>query len=222
MYMATRKKAVPANEGRKSAYVARNRAALLRASQRVLAEIGPEASIDQFAETAGISVSTIYKHFENKEALIAAAYIEAFHDWEIWADAVLQKIADPLEELVFPMRLFLRLKKTHPLYAAMAGHNLATLPKYFHGTEEGLIEHIGELIEAKVINIESPAIRIRSISACILAGLADQLLNSSATEIDADTCIEVILSILGISPAKAKKLAHGPMPDLTSSLEMNF
>ena len=105
MFVPTRKKPTPPNVGRKSAYVARNRAALLRASQRVLAEIGPEASIDQFAEAAEISVSTIYKHFDNKEALIAAAYIEAFHDWELWADEQLKGIDDPLEDLVMPMRL---------------------------------------------------------------------------------------------------------------------
>jgi AcrR family transcriptional regulator len=214
VFVATRKKEVPANQGRKSAYVARNRASLLRASQQLLAEVGPEASIDQFAEAAEISVSTIYKHFDNKEALIAAAYIEAFHDWELWADVHLEGIEDPLEDLVLPMRLFLRLKRTHPLYAAMSARNLADLPKYFHGTEEGLVEHIGELMKKKIIDIESPAIRIRSISACLLAGLADQLLNPAATEKDADATVEVILSILGISPAKAKKLAHGPMPDL--------
>ena len=213
--MPTRKKPTPANAGRKSAYVARNRAALLRATQQLLAEVGPDASIDQFAEAAEISVSTIYKHFENKEALIAAAYIEAFHDWELWADEIVKGIEDPLEELVMPMRLFLRLKKTHPLYAAMSARNMADLPRYFHGTEEGLIEHIGELMKKKIIEIDSPAIRIRSISACIVAGLADQLLNPAAKDSDADATVEVILSILGISPAKAKKLAHGPLPDLS-------
>ena len=214
MFVPTRKKPTPANAGRKSAYVARNRAALLRATQQLLAEVGPDASIDQFAEAAEISVSTIYKHFENKEALIAGAYIDAFHDWELWADELLKEIDDPLEELVTPMRLFLRLKQTHPLYAAMSARNLADLPRYFHGTEEGLNEHIGELIKKKIIEIDSPAIRIRSISACITAGLADQLLNPAATEKDADATVEVVLSILGISPAKAKKLAHGPLPDL--------
>jgi len=213
--MVTRKKPAAESPGRKSAYVARNRASLLRSTQELLAEVGPEASIDQFAEAAEIAVSTIYKHFDSKEALIAAAYIEAFHDWEEWADELLRGVEDPLEELVLPMRLFLRVKKTHPLYAAMAARNLADLPKYFHGTEEGLVEHIGELMKKKIIEIESPAIRIRSISACLLAGLADQLINPSAKESDAEATVEVILSILGISPAKAKKLAHGPMPKLT-------
>ena len=213
--MVTRKKPASESPGRKSAYVARNRASLLRSSQELLAEVGPEASIDQFAEAAEIAVSTIYKHFENKEALVEAAFVEAFHDWEEWADQILPETKDPMENLIMPMRLFLRLKKTHPLYAAMSARNVADLPKYFHDTEEGMVEHIGELMKAKIIDIDSPAIRIRSISACLLAGLTDQLLNPSAKESDADATVEVILSILGISPAKAKKLAHGPMPKLT-------
>mgnify|MGYP003844964941 CR=1 FL=1 len=49
MFVTTRKKPTPPNAGRKSAYVARNRAALLRATQQLLAEVGPDASIDQFA-----------------------------------------------------------------------------------------------------------------------------------------------------------------------------
>ena len=215
MVMVTRKKPASESPGRKSAYVARNRASLLRSSQELLAEVGPEASIDQFAEAAEIAVSTIYKHFENKEALVEAAFVEAFHDWEEWADQILPETKDPMENLIMPMRLFLRLKKTHPLYAAMSARNVADLPKYFHDTEEGMVEHIGELMKAKIIDIDSPAIRIRSISACLLAGLTDQLLNPSAKESDADATVEVILSILGISPAKAKKLAHGPMPKLT-------
>jgi AcrR family transcriptional regulator len=212
--VATRKKAVPANQGRKSAYFARNRASLLRSTQQVLAEIGPGASIDQFADAAEVSVSTVYKHFDNKESLIAAAYIDGFRNWEIWSDAITQGIEDPLEELIMPMRLFLRVGKTHPLYAAMSARNLAELPKYFQHTEEGLVEHVSQLMKAKIIDIDSPAIRIRSISASLLAGLADQLLNPAATESDADATVEVVLSILGISPAKAKKLAHGPMPNI--------
>ena len=215
MLMATRKKPAPESPGRKSAYVARNRVALLRSTQQVLAEAGPDASIDHFAEAAEIAVSTIYKHFENKEALIAAAFIEAFRDWEVWADQFLHDIKDPLEDLVMPMRLFLRLKKTHPLYAAMIARNMADAPKFFPGTEEGLVEHIGELMKAKILTIENPLIRIRSISACILAALGEQLLNPAAKESDADATIEVILGILGLSAAKAKKLAYLPMPKLT-------
>ena len=216
--MPTHKVSAPESLGRKSAYVARNRAALLRSTQQVLAEIGPDASIDRFAEAAEIAVSTIYKHFENKEALIAAANFQAFHDWQHWADQFLQKIKDPIEDLVLPMRLFLRLGKTHPHYAAMIAHDVSGAPKYFPEIEAGLVQHVNDLIKAKILTIDNPVIRIRSISACLLAGLADQLLNPKSKEADADATIEVILGILGISATKAKKMAYSPMPDLTKGI----
>ena len=212
--MPTRKQPIPASAGRKSAYVARNHAALLKAAQGVLAEIGPSASIDQFAEGAEVSVSTIYKHFENKEALIAAAFIAAFKDWEIWTDSVLESSSDPLVELVIPMRLFLRLPKTHPHYSAMIAKNLAEVPKYYSVTQDGLVLHIKELIKKKILVVDNFEVRIRIISASLFAGLAEQILNPAAKESDADVTLEVILEILGVSPAKAKKLANGPLPEL--------
>jgi AcrR family transcriptional regulator len=209
--MATRKSPTPAITGRKSAYVARNRVALIKAAQQVLAEIGPDASIEEFAEAAQISVSTIYKHFENKDALIDAAFVEAFRDWEAWVDEALGNIKDPLEELVSPMRLFLRLKRTHPLYAGMSARNFPNLGKYLGANTENLQMHAKELHAAKIITCDNIPIRIRSISASLVAALGDQLFNPGAKEGDGDMAIEVILDLLSIPPAKAKKLAHSPL-----------
>ena len=209
--MATRKSPTPAITGRKSAYVARNRVALIKAAQHVLAEIGPEASIEEFAEAAQISVSTIYKHFENKDALIDAAFVEAFRDWEAWANEALGKIKDPLEELVAPMRLFLRVKRTHPLYAGMIARNFPNLAKYLSASSENLQIHIKELHAAKIITCENIPIRVTSISASLVAALGGQVFNPGAKESDGDTAIEVILGLLSIPPTKAKKLAHSPL-----------
>jgi AcrR family transcriptional regulator len=209
--MATRKSPTPAITGRKSAYVARNRVALIKAAQHVLAEIGPDASIEEFAEAAQISVSTIYKHFENKDALIDAAFVEAFRDWEAWANEVSSKIKDPLEELVVPMRLFLRVKRTNPLYAGMIARNFPNLAKYLSTSTENLQIHVKELHAAKIITCENIPIRVRSISASLVAALSDQVFNPGAKESDGDTAIEVILGLLSIPPAKAKKLAHSPL-----------
>ena len=209
--MPTRKSPTPAITGRKAAYVARNRVALIKAAQIVLAEIGPDASIEEFADAAQISVSTIYKHFENKDALIDAAFVEAFRDWEAWADEALGNIKDPLEELVAPMRLFLRLKRTHPLYAGMSARNFPNLGKYLGANTENLQMHVKELQTAKIITCDNIPIRIRSVSASLVAALGDQFFNPHAKESDGDMAIEVILNLLSIPSAKAKKLAHSPL-----------
>ena len=214
MFVPTRKKPAPANIGRKSAYVARNRASLLRATQQVIAQNGPDVSIEQFAQGAEIAVSTIYKHFQNKEALIEAAYIEAFRDWQDWVEPFLHEIKDPIVELIMPMRIFLRLGKTHPIYADMFVRNISSSNKHFPQLEEGFTRATNELIKAKILAVENPSIRLRSIFACLNAGLANQLLNPGAKTSDADVSVEIILGILGVSSAKAKKIAYAPLPNL--------
>lgn len=215
--MATRKLNPEPNQGRKSAYVARNRVALIKAAQRVLAEHGAEASIDVFAQEAEVSVSTIYKHFPNKEALIVEAFASAFHQWEADSDAVLQQIIDPIEELVAPMRLFMRLKHTHPLFAAMVARNTGELPRAFGRTEVGLVLHIEELRKKKLLKFDNPEIRIRLISACLASTMAEQIVNPAATERGADTAIAVILGLLEIPEEIARQVATKPLPPLSTT-----
>ena len=71
--------------------------------------------------------------------------------------------------------------------------------------------HVKELHIAKIIMCENIPIRIRSISASLVAALGDQFFNPKAKENDGDIAIEVILDLLSIPPAKAKKLAHSPL-----------
>jgi AcrR family transcriptional regulator len=214
--MPTRKNDLPANTGRKSAYVARNRAALLRSTQGVLAEIGPTATIDQVSEAAGLSVSTIYKHFETKELLFQTAIGAAMIDWQQWVDQFLVDITDPLEELVLPARLIMRIGQSHPLYADLAAQNLQEIARYIPEVGGGLSKHVRELAKAKVINIENLEIRVESFSAVLFSTLSHQLLNPKAKASDADIAIEVALTLLGIAPAKAKKLAHKSLPQFAA------
>lgn len=56
----------------------RNRQAILLAAEAEFRDRGREASIDTIAERAGVGVGTVYRNYENKEALmraIVAAYV---------------------------------------------------------------------------------------------------------------------------------------------------
>ena len=202
------------NLGRKSAYVARNRVALIKAAQGVLADLGPETTIERVAEVAEVSVSTIYKHFESKELLFETAIVEAMLDWEVWIDEIVADVQDPLEALALPMRMLLRIKSTHPLYANLIAKNLSDIPRYFPVLSNNLGIHIKALVKSKAIDIDNIEIRIQSFSGAHFAALSQQLLNPKAREVDADIAIEIALGILGLTPAKAKKLAHMPLPTL--------
>jgi AcrR family transcriptional regulator len=214
--MPTRKSALPTNTGRKSVFVARNRAALLRSTQNVLAEIGPTATIDQISEAADLSVSTIYQHFETKELLFQTAISTAMIEWQEWVDPFLSDVEDPMEELILPARLFMRLRETHPRYAQMAARNLNEMARYIPELAGGFSKHVKELAKTKVISVENLEIRIQSFSAVLFSTMSHQLLNPKAKAKEADIALEVAMALLGISPAKAKKLAHKKLPRYTA------
>ena len=63
-------------EGRKSAYVARNRTAIIKAAQEVLASDGSDATVESVAVLAEMSISTIYKHFPNRGRSLSHSSLE--------------------------------------------------------------------------------------------------------------------------------------------------
>ncbi len=62
----------------KAALLTRKRAAILEAAQKAFLEGGYAAtSMDSIAELAGVSVKTLYRHFENKDELFSAIVLDA-------------------------------------------------------------------------------------------------------------------------------------------------
>jgi AcrR family transcriptional regulator len=208
------KKSVPPELGRKAAYVMRNRAALLHSTQEVLAVKGQAATIEDIAEHAQIAVSTVYKHFKDKDALISATILNAFAEWEVWAESLAMQSKDPLEQLVMPMRLFVRLNKTHPHHAQTLVNYFAVVAQIVPQLQVKLIGHVTALNKAKLLKIDNPAAAARHFHAVITFAVIDQVTNPKATEKDADESVFAALALFGIPEAQAKKLAFAPLPKL--------
>jgi len=208
------KKVVAPELGRKAAYVMRNRAALLHSTQEVLAVKGQAATIEDIAEHAQIAVSTVYKHFKDKDALISATILNAFAEWEVWAESLAMQSKDPLEQLVMPMRLFVRLNKTHPHHAQTLVNYFAVVAQIVPQLQVKLIGHVTALNKAKLLKIDNPAAAARHFHAVITFAVIYQVTNPKATEKDADESVFAALALFGIPEAQAKKLAFAPLPKL--------
>jgi AcrR family transcriptional regulator len=52
----------------------RNRDKLLRAATQAFAEHGEDVALETIAARAGLGIGTLYRHFPNRDALVAAAY----------------------------------------------------------------------------------------------------------------------------------------------------
>lgn len=58
--------------------VVRNRALLLQAADRLIAERGLEVSFHDVAREAGVGIGTVYRHFADKDALLGALVEQRF------------------------------------------------------------------------------------------------------------------------------------------------
>ena len=208
------KKAVSPDKGRKAAYVLRNREALLRSTQEVLAVKGHAVTIEDIADHAQVAVSTIYKHFSDKDALISATMLWGFSEWLTEVQSLGDDLTDPLEKLVLPMRLFVRVKSTHPHHARNIVNFLEITTQFLPILESELSEHIGELTKAKLLTCDDPEVAARNLQAVLLSTVVNQVTNPKAKVDDADASIRVALSMVGMSEAKARKLTESKLPEL--------
>jgi AcrR family transcriptional regulator len=203
---------IPPSQGRKANSVARNRQAIIAGTQEVLAEIGHVATIEQIAEKTGMAVSTLYMHFSSKEELFQIAIQSAFLEWEEWVREHTSNISNDLERLVAPLRVFVRVEKTHPHYAKLVAKNFETVSQIMPLVTLQLQSNINELVSSgklKITEIPSRALNIASVA---LSQLREQLTNPKAKPQDADKAIEIALAMLDISPSVAKKLTTVDLP----------
>ena len=201
----------PENTGRKAAYVARNRLALLKSTQEILALKGGTVTIEEIAEHAEVAVSTIYKHFKDKDALISATILWGFKTWEEWALEQVVNIKDPLEQLVTPMRLFVRVHQTHPHHARSVVNFFGFITKFAPQVQENLAVHIELLTKLKILDVDRPTAAASNIFAIMAFTQIEQTTNPEAKISDADLAIRSALSMLGISDELAKTLTESKL-----------
>jgi AcrR family transcriptional regulator len=180
-----------------------------------LAVKGRAASIEDIAEHAHVAVSTVYKHFEDKDALISATMMFGFYEWLASVQASVEQSTDPLEKLVLPMRAFVRTKWTHPHHSQNMVNFSDLVAKFAPILSETLSEHIKELIKAKLLTCDDPDVAARNIQAVLFSTANYQTINSDAKIADGDSSVRVALKMLGISDAKARKLTESKIPKIS-------
>lgn len=208
---------IPANTGRKSAYVARNRAALLRATQEILAEYGSSATIELVAEHAQMAISTIYKHFPNREVLFETAFLAGMTEWEEWTQSIVSSNTDSLERFVLPMRLLIKVPQTHPLFAKTVALNpdvfISSVPKMNFGLGPEAFDLQGK----KLIQVEDLGLRIKNLIMVLTLTFVELCTNPELTEKKAIAGISVALEMLGLSPKQIEKLMSAPLPEFQAT-----
>ena len=203
--MAVKKQAAKVPGGRQAAYTARNRAAIVRAAQNVLAEIGPTATIEQIADYSQVSPTTIYKYFKNKEVLFAEALNQIWMEWVAWSYNGVPE-GESLEAVIDVARKLFWIKQTHPLFAKIL-HNTLQNPdfviKAVRSSGERVFRNLAETGELASKDFD---IRI-NLYAHALAGILIAVhVNEEMSPTEADQALAIAFRIFDVSEARAKKI----------------
>lgn len=203
--MSPAKNPTAATSGRQSAYVARKRAALLISGREILAEYGPAATIDEIANHAQVSPTTIYKYFDSREGFLNSAQSSLWHEWEEWAVNSSQEISEPLRRFINPLRLLIRVNETHPQLAQSLRHSTSSpdfLIQQLSGNSDIAVK---ALAKAGVVSSDDVEGRYLLFAHAVVAIIRKSLTGSSKKIENLEDLLVLALGLLGVSEGRARK-----------------
>jgi AcrR family transcriptional regulator len=208
--VATKKQAASLTGNRQAAYSARNRAALIKHAQEVLAEVGPSATIEQLSAHAQVSPTTIYKYFNNKEVLFSEALNQLWEEWLNWSGQT-RTPGEPLENVLDAGRKLFRIKQHDPILAQIL-HNAVKDPQFamkaLQGEGDKVFITLAKMGAIKSEDLEERLILWKNIYTGICVSLYG---NEEISPEEADVALGIGLSVWGVSEAKAKKIISRPL-----------
>lgn len=186
----------------------RTRSALLDAAIRVIAEKGMEAlKISDITTAADLANGTFYNHFSDKnEILREAAYGIALEVSRL-LDAQMEEITDGPTRVVTATAAFIDLVVVQPDWAAIMIDSTSYLPQLRDDVFTYLRKDIDLGIAQCKFDVDVTPFLIEQIVSLIIAAVRHQLTNGAEPEITRQAC-DSVLRLLGLSPAKAMKIAR--------------
>jgi AcrR family transcriptional regulator len=201
----------PGNPGGKlSSASKRNRLALIKSAQEVLAEIGPEATVEQFVAHAGVSSTTIYNHFYNKETLFKEALAEAWREWIDWAHGGIPT-DENFETMIDVCRKLFRAAKTHPEFSRLISKSLSYPGFVIAAVQADGLPALKKVARLGGLTKSDFDKRTRLFSYCIAGILHGVHTTNELSPADADVSLGIALGIWNVSPEKAKSIVSRPL-----------
>jgi len=208
--MAKANQADNGSGNRQSAYIARNRIALIKSAQDVLAEVGLHATIEQLATSANVSPTTIYKYSESKEALLSEALADAWHEFMTWAHGD-EIPGSSFQGMIDVFRKLLRAKQSHPQFARILKNTLSDSSFVIDAVRPLAMATLQKAATKENIAVDQFEDRVY-LWGYTLAGIMNGVFVTEALSPEkADDSLAISLQILDFSKAKAKKLVSHPL-----------
>lgn len=195
-----------------TAHNERSRAAFLRDGQAILEKFGLHATTQQIQSVTGVSPSTLYRYFENRETYLSESFASIWVPYIQKCLELSSKFDDELVAMVLPMRMVLNVKQSNPQIAAIIGHKDFNIEWAFSEVGADWVPHYQSLVNSGSLPNQMPEARILPF-----AGATALLIRSSVQGLDpaqASAGLGFALSILGLSKSQITKVMKVPLPSM--------
>ena len=196
---------------------ARTHAALVTAAKSLFALRSIESvTIDEIVAEAGLAKGTFYTHFDDLDALTAAAADELVAAFDDLMQPARLAIADPLDRIAFGCNAFIEKALEDPGWAQVVTRMARFHPAVGEGTRSRLLEDLRRALKNVAGPAPSPDLALE-----IVVGLMLQALSAFAekrvSRDDREPALAALLRALGADGRRIRStLARLPKPALMS------
>lgn len=185
----------------------RTRSALLDATVSVVAAKGMEAAkILDITEAAGLANGTFYNYFDDKESILREAAYGIALAVSRQLDEEMSGIGDAGRRVVTATTRFIEIVVREPDWAHVLLGSAEVMPEMRKDIYRYLRSDIELGVEQGKFDVEVTGFLLDQVASLIGVSIRTQISTGPNAALTRQTC-ESILRLLGMSPAKARKLA---------------
>lgn len=185
----------------------RTRSALLDATVSVVAAKGMEAAkILDITEAAGLANGTFYNYFDDKESILREAAYGIALAVGRQLDEEMSGIGDAGRRVVTATTRFIEIVVREPDWAHVLLGSAEVMPEMRKDIYRYLRSDIELGVEQGKFDVEVTGFLLDQVASLIGVSIRTQISTGPNAALTRQTC-ESILRLLGMSPAKARKLA---------------
>lgn len=190
---------------------ARTRARLMDAAVRVFARVGYEAaSVNEITQAAEVANGTFYTHFRDKEELVAEVAFAIAADVARRLDVAMTDVDDAVERTSMATRQFLEFASGEPEWGWALFRGVWFVPELRREVLAHMRADLDRGVAQGAFKIEIDSFTVDTIASMVLAALFGRLRGEVGPEAGSKVA-ELQLRMLGVSPARAHRVAWQPL-----------
>ncbi len=192
----------------------RTRQRLIASAIEVFAQRAADANvIDKVSELAGVSRGTFYNYFRTLEELVEAVAGEVSNEILRIVNPLAQQAVDPSERVARGVRLVIELVRQRPVVAEFLVNTSPSAVALASGTQDVVMRDVADGIAGGQFTVSSEQLGIDLIVGPVLQTFRSILAGQVSPDCGADLA-QAVLQSLGVTPARARRLAQAPMPEV--------